>query len=1034
MPFNRWLPTIRGKLYCLVLTMLVPVLLLQAGYLYERFQGRQASEFQVNLEMARAVAGTFNAFVQDVLHQELAICINLTMPQDFTIEQMNRILEANRSALPSIRNFAWVTPQGRIIASDLARVIGQDIAARPFIRDIVEGSEWSVSDLSLSIGTGEPVFFISRGIRDGEGKLLGIVVGVVRAERLKAILGLDLSRSGSITILDSMAMLVDSYPQREFKWEERNYSQKRPGISQAFEGKEVTGTFPSFSNLSDGEERIVTCTPSGFTKWVVCVSRSKREVMAPIRSQAIQQSALSLLLTAVIFVAAFFLSHGIVGPIGKLRDYAMALGRGEPMQSVEFKGSVELLDLASSFNAMADEIGIREKALRRSEEKYRELVENANCIITRLSLDGSITFFNEFAQEFFGYTEEEILGRHVIGTIVPERDLAADDLRTMFEGVLRNPEQHASHENENMLKNGDRVWIMWANKALFDEQGNVCGILGIGTDITARKNAEDALRKSEQEKTAILGSLRHVAVEYLDPELRVIWTNSTTEQVFSLTPEELKGKKCFEAIHGLSEPCRGCTAIKAVQTGEPQEGEIIKADGRAWLVSSNPVKDSSGKVTNVVHAAMNITRRKQREEALRAEIAEREQVEAIRRLDEARLEALWQLSQMTESSTYQTAKFSLEQLVRLTESEVGWIGFLDECETSLTFHGWPEIDVQDSTMANEPLHVPVERADIFRDAIREKRVVVIDGYSGSNKEMNGYLERHGPLARIMIIPIFENDRIVAIAGVGNKAEEYNPSDARHITLLMDGMWKIIQRDRAEKTLRESESLAAMGRAMAAVAHDMKTPLIAIGGFARLALRHIETGSPIQDKLEIVVNETRRMENMVKSILDFSRPLELEWANGDIASLVAECLMIVSPLAQEKKVQVCSRLDPCVIPGVKLDFMRMKQVLINLMTNAIQASQEDDEVTIQCYINGRNLFIKVIDCGCGISAEKRHEIFSPFYTTKKEGTGLGLPIVKKIVEAHHGRIEIFDNPDKGMTFQVKIPIDLSSDEVSYRVAS
>src|SRR5208337_2443945 len=564
------------------------------------------------------------------------ICINLTsVPGDFSPEQINRILEANRAALPSIRDFAWGNPQGRIIASNMPGVIGEDIADRPFVRAITAGSEWSVSDLLLSRGTGEPVFSISRGIRDGEGRLLGMVVGTVRAEKLKDILGLDLSQSGAISIMDGRGMLVDCYPQRELKWEDRDFLKKRPAIRQALEGKELTGTFPSLSN---GEERIVSCTPSRFTNWVVCISRSKSEVTAPIISQAVQLSGLSLLLTAVIFIGAFFLSHGIVDPISRLRDYALALGRGELTQRFEFKGSVELQDLSSSFNAMADEIGNREKALRKSEEKYRELMVNANCSITKLNLDGTITFVNEFAQKFFDYTEDEILGRHIVGTIVPETDSAGQDLRAHIEDVVRNPDLYARYENENMRKNGDRVWVMWANKALFDEEGKVCGVLGIGTDISARKKAEDALRKSEQEKAAILGSLRYVAVEYLDTEMRIIWTNSATEQVFSLTPAELKGKKCYEAIHGVPEPCPGCTVIKALQTGEPHEGEIAKADGRTWMVSSNPIKDPSGKVTNVVHAAMNITARKVREEELRAEISERKQVEEMRRFDEARLE------------------------------------------------------------------------------------------------------------------------------------------------------------------------------------------------------------------------------------------------------------------------------------------------------------------------------------------------------------------------------------------------------------
>ena len=87
-----------------------------------------------------------------------------------------------------------------------------------------------------------------------------------------------------------------------------------------------------------------------------------------------------------------------------------------------------------------------------------------------MNLDGTIIFFNEFAQKFFGYSEEEILGRHLMGTILPETDSAGQDLRKIRNEVMRSPDLHAKFENENVLKNSDRVWVMWAIKALLDEK------------------------------------------------------------------------------------------------------------------------------------------------------------------------------------------------------------------------------------------------------------------------------------------------------------------------------------------------------------------------------------------------------------------------------------------------------------------------------------------------------------------------------------------------------------------------------------
>ena len=139
-----------------------------------------------------------------------------------------------------------------------------------------------------------------------------------------------------------------------------------------------------------------------------------------------------------------------------------------------------------------------EQLLRESEEKYRELVENANNIILKWDKNGNITFFNEYAQRFFGYTSDEITGKPVMDTIVPATQSGSDrDLRLMIDDIIRHPGDYTENENENITRDGKRVWIRWQNKPLFDENGQFAGLFSVGTDITERKRAEDALRESE---------------------------------------------------------------------------------------------------------------------------------------------------------------------------------------------------------------------------------------------------------------------------------------------------------------------------------------------------------------------------------------------------------------------------------------------------------------------------------------------------------------------------------------------------------
>jgi PAS domain S-box-containing protein len=136
-----------------------------------------------------------------------------------------------------------------------------------------------------------------------------------------------------------------------------------------------------------------------------------------------------------------------------------------------------------------------EDALRRSEQKYRELVENANSIILRWTRDGRIAFLNEFGLRFFGYAEEEIAARHVVGTIVPDTESTGRDLRPLMDEICADPKKFEHNVNENVCRDGRPVWIDWTNKVVLDEAGQVKEILSIGSDITERVKAQEELVK-----------------------------------------------------------------------------------------------------------------------------------------------------------------------------------------------------------------------------------------------------------------------------------------------------------------------------------------------------------------------------------------------------------------------------------------------------------------------------------------------------------------------------------------------------------
>ena len=135
------------------------------------------------------------------------------------------------------------------------------------------------------------------------------------------------------------------------------------------------------------------------------------------------------------------------------------------------------------------------KALRESAARYGELVENVNSIILRLDLEGNITFINRFAQQFFGFSHDEIICRNVVGTIVPETERAESSVQAMLKNIGKAPRRFASREHENIRKNGEHVWIAWTNKAIFDDSGRMTEILCVGNDITELKYQERLLKK-----------------------------------------------------------------------------------------------------------------------------------------------------------------------------------------------------------------------------------------------------------------------------------------------------------------------------------------------------------------------------------------------------------------------------------------------------------------------------------------------------------------------------------------------------------
>jgi sigma-B regulation protein RsbU (phosphoserine phosphatase) len=517
------------------------------------------------------------------------------------------------------------------------------------------------------------------------------------------------------------------------------------------------------------------------------------------------------------------------------------------------------------------------------------------------------------------------------------------------------------------------------------------------------------------------------------------------------------------------------------------------------------------------------------------------------RFDESRLEAVWQLSQMTQATLKEITDFALERGLRLTESTVGYLAFVNEDETLLTMHSWFKDVMGKDVPPAKPVSYPLEQTGFWGEAVRQRRPIIINDYSVHSHDIRDFPAGLAMVRRHLHIPVLDGDRVVVVAGVGDKEEEYDEADVRQLTLLMNGMWWQIKRKRAEEALtaerkllihtcmdgivahdkagtiftfndtaarilgyepeevigkmniqelyapgeareidakihdatlggvglienyetvmrhkngndipiwlsaqvfheddrelgvighfrdlRErkrleeellhSERLAALGNMAAHISHEIKNPLIVIGGFARQILKDMGPDSQTtREKLQIIVDEVKRLEDFLMEVGGYAKISEPHLQAGDFNALIEKLGQRLAPSLQEGGVQLVLNLDAN-LPQIEFDPGHMRQAVLNIAKNGIEAMAGGGTLTISTRRHGEEIVVELADTGPGIPAEALDKIFQPFYSTKEKGSGLGLAITQKIIEAHQGKIAIDSEPGKGtrVILTLKVP--------------
>jgi PAS domain S-box-containing protein len=521
-----------------------------------------------------------------------------------------------------------------------------------------------------------------------------------------------------------------------------------------------------------------------------------------------------------------------------------------------------------------------------------------------------------------------------------------------------------------------------ANKKLMDE-------------INERNLAEEKLETERQRLFSVLDEIpASVHLVAMDHSIR--FANRYFRDRFG----NPKDQPCYKVLHGSDKPCKICEADQVFKLKMPGEFEERHSDGRLYHVYDYPFKDIDGEDL-ILQLGIDITEKKQAETDLKE--------------SEKKFRGL--VNSMNDTV------FTLDNQFRLT----GIYGtYLEKLGLNISNYDGKKIaDIVDKQ--NVHIHV-----DAMQEASTGKTVI----YEWEADTPEGKVFFQNSLS-----PIYDNnDNLIEIVGV-----------ARDITRQKNMERKIIQ----------TEKLMAVAQMSAMISHEFRNSLTSLKMILELQLESDSLVEPEKKSLNVALSSVSHMENIVGQLVTFSRPGPLQIGPVNLNEVIDECVQFIHIQIEKYKIELSIQLDDS-LPILKLDVLRIKEVITNLLLNSIQSlSGKDDTVQKKLKVrtsktviqkqtwdqsysgkkNGDNRYLspddetgqflamgtdcvllQVEDNGSGIEPEEREHIFDPFFTTKSSGTGLGLPLVKRIINEHGGIITVDSSVNSGTILNVYLPVE------------
>jgi PAS domain S-box-containing protein len=641
-----------------------------------------------------------------------------------------------------------------------------------------------------------------------------------------------------------------------------------------------------------------------------------------------------------------------------------------------------------------------EEELRESEEKFRNLFESIRDPVGLfVGREGRLLEYNKAFKKMSGYADEELKDKIFLDFVHPDdQAMVLEKYQTKYS----EKELPLVYEMRAVNKTG-KIIPLEISVSTYRKKGRIIGIEVIHRDITERKKMEEELRESEERLRNLYESVPDALAVYVGREGRLLEYNKAFKKSFRYTNEELKDKIFLDFVH----PDDRALVLERYRTeysedelplvyeirGVNKKGEIFPIE-----ISVGTYKKKGRAIgINVMHR--DISERKKAEEALRRS------EEETRRL--------------------------LEFQNKVIDTADVWINLLDAGGNVTLWNraaelisGYSREEVVGHKKIWEWLYPdPKYRAEILGQA--EK--VIDEGDRAENDETtisckdetlktirwydNNILDEKGKPVGSLAVGIDLTEK----KAMERKLQEY----ANHLEDMVEERTKELRE--SQERLLKSERLAAIGQLATMVGHDLRNPLAAIQNACYYVKTKNETSKDekLTKMFEIVRKEINYANKIIKDLLEFSSAQKPELTKVDLISSIQDA---IAQLRFPENVTLTTKFSE--VPTIEADPDQLRRVFQNITLNGAQAMPNGGELTISTRKDDDFVEAAFMDTGVGIPEENMAKLFTPLFTTKAQGVGLGLAICKNLVEGHDGRIEVRSKVGEGSTFTIKLPIHQS----------